>query len=132
MIRRAISRSENFSASSLKSGFFIEKFEIVVNLENSFGNTHVIVTVFCEFLVFHRIMLIFDGFLSQVHGVDLLDQLFKSLALSIGVADIMVADAFDNVVPVLFAPSFECSSSDLIEDLPSSRFEEVVPVAELE
>ena len=77
-------------------------------------------------------MLLFNGILSKVFQVDLLDQLFTFLLLGIGVAGTMVAGSFDNVIPVILAPSFECSSFDLTEDFPSSSFEEIISITKFE
>jgi hypothetical protein len=41
-------------------------------------------------------------------------------------------DSFDDVRPVLLDTTFESSSSNLAEDLPSPVFEQVVTIAEFE
>ena len=91
-----------------------------------------IVAVVSQIAIFHGIALFFDCVLAEVFRINLLDQLFELLALDIGVARVVRTGSFNDVRPVLFASTFESSSSELTEDLPSSVFEQVITIAELE
>lgn len=82
--------------------------------------------------LFNHVTLIFNCFLSEVIQVDLLDQLLKFLALSIGITGTVFAGSFKNVIPVLLAPSFKCSSSNLTKDFPSSFFKKILSISKLE
>jgi hypothetical protein len=91
-----------------------------------------VVAIVFQFSKLHRVALVFDGVLSEVPCIDFVKQLFKFLPLSVGIASIVVAGCFDDVVSILLASPFECSSSDLTEDFPFSCFKEIVAIAELE
>ena len=85
---------------------------------NMFVSVAAILTFVAQFALQHSITLDIAGISSKVLCVDLLDQLFKFLLLDIGVTGTMIAGSFDYAVQILLTPSFECSSSDLTEDLP--------------
>ena len=91
-----------------------------------------VVAVVLQIAIFHGVALFLDCVLPEVLQIDFLKQLLELLALNIGVAGIVGMDSFDDILPILCALTFEGSSSNLAEDLPSSIFEDVVVIAECE
>jgi hypothetical protein len=112
--------------------FFAEEFQMFVDLEYPFHDARVVMAVVLQIAIFHGVVLFLHCVFPEVLRVDSLNQLLELLALDIRVAGIVGTDSLDDVLPILCALTFEGSSSNLAEDLPSSVFEEVIAIAECE
>ena len=91
-----------------------------------------VMAVILQIAIFHGVALFLDCVFPEVLRVYSLNQLLELLALDIGVARIVSTDSLNDVLPILRASTFDGSSSNLAEDLPSSVFKKVVRIAKHE